>query len=354
MAYAFPMGWRLVRKYGKWHALATPLFVVGFLGSSCALDTTTTSPQSASAITTQSVTTQSIISTTNAPATTNPPTSTALTSLPGSASPEVAAIVNALGTGWEPFPLGISALGGPDQIAVRDNIQVVSLRSPTGCCYDSPEILAGPIGGPLSAVAGQAELLPDEQPTRQTLIGSGASDILANDLQFLAVGAWQYVDPDSDQNVIVPYTWTSSNGTEWLAKELPGLGALTSVVEVNGRYLAVLDNGDTTPTGSTNPNDWPANAILTSQDGIRWNLERELELSTEKRLIHRIGTRLLIVGNGVELVSDNDGPPWITGIAVADDGTLIAIGAARSAVAANKPVQDYMMWTHPALGTGAD
>ncbi len=362
---------------------------------------------------------------------------------------KVLAVVDILSSGWQQHPLGISALGGPDLTASNSSHQVIGLALPSGCCFTSPAIIAGPVGGPFS---NPEDLLPNKQPGQQTLLGSGPADLHAGPNGFLAVGAWVYADSATDEKQVVPHAWTSDDGTGWQPHRIPGSGTVTSVVRVDGHYLAILSSANEPSTPDSSGTDFPANALLTSEDGITWGVSRELDQANGIQTIHEIGEQLVIATVGVELVSAdhgitwgpptgrlaagellvgeggalllypdetlwssdgitwtqvgyggrapaagyagnwpgrsrtvfshgevvivvsgsdfwvsgpsspwvlvprpaafadlNGGPPWINNLTIATNGPIIAIGATHSAQSAEKPIQDYVTWTHPGL-----
>ena len=374
------------------------------------------------------------------------------TTTPSSPTGEVIAVVDILSTGWQKHPLDIAALGGPELIVSNRDRQVISLANPSGCCFISPTIMAGPIGGPFRNEADQQNLVPEIQAEWQTLLGSGPADLVAGPSGFLAVGSWVYTDPAIDQKHAVPYAWISEDGTEWVAHRLPGSGELTSAVHAGGRYLAMLTGTDEPQGGDSTGNSFPTEALLSSEDGTSWKAGRELGPSDGTRRIHQIGKLLVIATVGVDLVSPdhgitwasptgelangellvgeagvllvrldetlwssdgiswtqvgdggpapaagragnwpglsrtvfshgevvivisgsdfwvsgpsspwvlvpkpgafadvNGGSPWINDVTVTADGTITAIGATNSALRGEKPLQDYMAWTHPGL-----
>jgi len=48
-----------------------------------------------------------------------------------------------------------------------------------------------------------------------------------------------------------------------------------------------------------------------------------------------------------------EGPLWIRSLTLLDDGTIVATGTVPAPFSGNKPLNDYMIWTHPPVGTGA-
>ena len=430
----------------------TALLASAFLTASC---TQATEPVAGEVSRTSTASDLKDDTTATAVSTASPRTSTssvASTFVPSSPTAEVLAVVDILSIGWQQHPLDVTALGGPELIATHGDRQVISLAHPFGCCFASPAIVAGPVGGPFSNAAGEDEILPNTHSDRQTLLGSGPADLVAGPSGFLAVGAWVYTDSAIDQKQTVPYSWTSEDGTKWDTHRLPGSGKLTSVVHSAGRYLSILSNDDASLAVDSSSNGFSIDALLASEDGTSWEVARELGPSDGTRRIHQIGGLLVIATVGVDLVSIDQGmtwapptgelaigeplvgetgalllrpeetlwspdginwiqvghggptpvagyagnwpglsrtvfsygevvivvsgsdfwvsgpaspwvlvsrpgafadvngaPPWINDVSVAADGTIIAVGATNSATRSEKPLQDYMAWSHPGL-----